>query len=77
MNALEITSKPYAQSEISSLVKDQLNNMSSWTIKTNALTGTGASRTTYSLGSSYAYVMIPDSDSVDNAKQEIEDVMGE
>lgn len=65
------------QNEISSLVKDQLNNMSSWTIKTNSLTGTGASRTTYSLGNIYSYVMIPDSDSVDAAKQEIKDVMGE
>jgi len=37
------------QNEISDLVKNQLDNMSSWTIKTNALTGTGASRTTYSL----------------------------
>lgn len=65
------------QNEISDLVKNQLDNMSSWTIKTNALTGTGASRTTYSLGSSYAYVMIPDSDSVDEAKQEIKETMGE
>lgn len=65
------------QNEISDLVKEQLNNMSSWSIKTNSLTGTGASKTTYSLGSSYAYVMIPDSDSVENAKQEIENVMGE
>ena len=78
LNALEDNFQTnIAQSEISSLVKDQLNNMSSWTIKTNALTGTGASRTTYSLGSSYAYVMIPDSDSIDEAKQEIKDIMGE
>ncbi len=78
LNALEGTFQTnIEQSEISSLVKDQLNNMSSWTIKTNALTGTGASRTTYSLGSSYAYVMIPDSDSVDVAKEEIQEVMGE
>lgn len=65
------------QNEISDLVKNQLDNMSSWTIKTNSLTGTGASRTTYSLGNIYSYVMIPDSDSVDAAKQEIKDVMGE
>lgn len=78
LNALEDNFQTnIAQSEISSLVKDQLNNMSSWTIKTNALTGTGASRTTYSLGNNYSYVMIPDSDSVDEAKQEIKDVMGE
>ncbi len=78
LNALEDNFQTnIAQSEISSLVKGQLNNMSSWTIKTNALTGTGDSRTTYSLGSSYAYVMIPDSSSVNNAKQEIKEVMGE
>ena len=78
LNALEDNFQTnIAQSEISSLVKGQLNNMSSWTIKTNALTGTGDSRTTYSLGSSYAYVMIPDSSSVNSAKQEIKEVMGE
>ena len=51
--------------------------MSSWTIKTNALTGTGAYRSTYSLGSLQSYVMIPDDSSVAEAKTEIDDVLGE
>lgn len=65
------------QSEISNLVKDQLNNMSSWTIRNNSLTGTGAYRSTYSLGSLQSYVMIPDDSSVAEAKNEIDDVLGE
>lgn len=78
LNALEDNFQTnIAQNEISSLVKEQLNNMSSWSIKSNSLVGTGASRTTYSLGNVYSYVMIPDSDSVDEAKQEIKNIMGE
>ena len=65
------------QSEISNLVKDQLSNMSSWTIKNNALTGTGDSRTTYSMGSVRSYVMIPNESSVAEAKKEIQDILGE
>ncbi len=59
------------QDEISNLVKDQLNNMSSWSIETNALTGTGGYEPTYSMGSLQSYVMYPDESSVENAKQEI------
>ena len=65
------------QEEISSLVKGQLNDMSSWTIKNNSLTGTGATSTTYSMGSQKLYVMIPSSTSVQEAKEKIADVMGE
>lgn len=64
------------QDEISSLVKGQLSNMSSWTIKNNALTGTGANTTTYSMGNQLLYTMIPDSNSVAEAKQQIKNVMG-
>lgn len=63
------------QSEISSLVKGQLNNMSSWTIKTNSLTGTGVNNTTYSMGSQLLYTMVPDRTSVSEAKQKIKDIM--
>lgn len=65
------------QNEISNLVKGQLENMSSWTIKSNSLTGTGASKSTYSYGSELLYVMIPDATSVQQAKDKISDVMGE
>lgn len=63
------------QDEISSLVKGQLNNMSSWTIKTNSLTGTGVNNTTYSMGSQLLYTMVPNTDSVAEAKQKIKDIM--
>ena len=65
------------QDEISGLVREQLNNMSSWKITTNALTGTGANSTTYSMGSQQLYVMVPNSTSVTEAMQKIEEVMGE
>ena len=65
------------QNDISNLVKDQLNNMSSWTIKNNALTGTGSYGPTYSMGSTRLYIMLPDESSVTEAKQEINDVLGE
>lgn len=66
-----------AQDDISSLVKDQINNMSSWTIKSNSLTGTGASSSTYSMGSTKLYVMVPNSTSVTSAKEKIDEVLGE
>lgn len=65
------------QRDISKLVKDQLDNMSSWTIKTNSLSGTGTYGPTYSMGSQKLYVMLPDSTSVDIAKEKINYLMGE
>ena len=65
------------QNEISDLVKSQLNDMSSWTIKNNALVGTGSYGPTYSMGSTRLYIMLPDDSSVANAKEEIDEVMGE
>lgn len=64
------------QSEISKLVKNQLENMSSWTVKSNSLTGTGSYGPTYSMGSQELYIMLPDSTSVQNAKSQIKTVMG-
>ena len=63
------------QDEISQLVKGQLNDMSSWTIKNNSLAGTGANNTTYSMGSQLLYTMVPDATSVTEAKQKIKDIM--
>lgn len=65
------------QNDISNLVKDQLQNMTPWKIKNNALSGTGASSSTYSMGSQKLYVMIPDTTSVEKAKDQIKSVMGE
>ena len=64
-------------SDISSIVKEQLNSMPSWNITTNTLIGTGSYDVTYSCGSQKLYVMVPNSESVEDAKQKINTVMGE
>jgi anionic cell wall polymer biosynthesis LytR-Cps2A-Psr (LCP) family protein len=58
--------------EIADLVRMQLSDMSSWDVRQYAVIGTGDSRTTYSVPNQKAYVMIPDEDSVDKAKELIE-----
>ncbi len=69
------TSLPY--DIISKLVSDQLDSGAGWDIQTYAVTGTGASKTTYSAPSSHAYVMIPDQATVDLAKTYINDVLAD
>ena len=64
-----------SQDEISTLVKGQLDNMSSWNISMNSLTGVGTMAPTYSAGSQLLSVMIPDEDSVTEAKTKIETVL--
>ena len=64
------------QKDISNLVKSQLEDMSSWTIKNYALTGTGSYESTYSIGSLKSYVMIPNDTSVINAKEKINTILG-
>lgn len=63
------------QNEISDIVKKQLENMPSWKIETISLTGTGATNTTYSMGSQPLYVMIPNEQSIKDARNEINKVM--
>lgn len=46
--------------EIGDLVKMQLEDMASWTIRSYAVTGTGGSDITYSVPGTYCYVMYPD-----------------
>ena len=65
------------QDEMSSLVRSQLSNMSSWTFKNNALEGTGSYGPTYSMGSTQLYIMLPNETSVANAKAKINEAMGE
>ena len=62
------TSMPYDL--IAEIVRDQLNNGGSWNIVSNSVSGYGDTRMPYSL-STYAYVMIPDQDSVDAAVAKI------
>lgn len=65
------------QDEITKIVKNQLDNMPTWTIKTISLTGTPATKSTYSMGSQELYVTVPDQKSVEEAKAAIEEVMKE
>ena len=64
-------------SEITSLIKMQIDDMSPWEIETNNVIGTGAMETTYTYKSRPLYVMIPDYDSVEAAKEKIRQVMEE
>lgn len=55
--------------EISSLVKMELSDMASWNIVQYSVDGWGDSKTTYSTPNSHAYVMIPNEDTINMAKQ--------
>lgn len=66
-----------SQDDISVLVKKQLQDMPSWKISMNSLSGSGASMATYSAGSQLLYVMVPNQASVTEAKDKINKVLGE
>ncbi len=61
-------------SEIKSIIKDQLNTMSTWKVKKQYVKGTGASKQTYSMPGRNLYVMIPNEDSVKDARDYILDI---
>lgn len=63
------------QDKIASLVRMQLNDMSSWSISSISVDGTGASKTTFSVPSKRAYVMIPDENTVQRARDAITAVL--
>lgn len=64
--------------KITTFIKYQLDEMPKWKIESIAVTGYNSSNYTYSMGRGRKlYVMEPDWDSVDRAKQEIKRVMGE
>lgn len=61
MNSLDgMFATNLSMSEISSLVKMQLDDMASWNVLTYAVTGEGGSAKTYSMQSEYLYVMYQD-----------------
>lgn len=63
---------------ITSFIKYQLDKMPSWNIESIAVTGTGASNYTYSMGTDWLlYVMEPDYDSVNKAIEKINEVLNE
>jgi LCP family protein required for cell wall assembly len=56
---------------INLLIKNQLNDMSKWSVESISVTGVGSHNSTYSMGSMQLYVMEPDIESLDNAKVKI------
>lgn len=59
---------------IADLAQTQLNDMAAWNITQISVTGTGSySSTTYSMPGWPLYVMIPDEESVENAREQIKD----
>ncbi len=70
MEGMFVTSM--SSDDIAALVKMQLSDMSSWDIRTYAVTGADSKNTTYSTPNTKSYVMIPDDDSVNKAKELID-----
>lgn len=67
-----ITSVSY--DEISDLAQFQLDDMKPWDIQTYSVNGSDSMNVTYSGGSEMLYVMVPNQDTVDQAKKYIKDM---
>lgn len=64
------------QTRTTSLIKQQINDMSPWSIETISLDGKGSSESTYTYGSEKLYVMIPDESTINEAKHKINEMLG-
>lgn len=62
------------QKDMTSLVKLQLKDGDSWNVLTNNLDGTNGLEYTYSYSATKLYVMLPSQDSIDNAKEQMQNV---
>ena len=60
---------------IAKLVRQQLSQGTGWDISTCSVSGTGKKASTYSIRNKKVYVMIPDQDTVDDAKEQMEAVL--
>lgn len=60
---------------ITLLIKQQLEDMSSWTIEKQSLLGYDSSNQTYSWPGQYLYVMIPDENSLNSAINKINEIL--
>lgn len=78
LNALEgkfVTN--FGTENITKLVKEQMKKMPSWEIEKYTLVGSDAHDYTYSYKSTKSYVMVPDTESVNTAKEKIKKVLEE
>lgn len=60
--------------KITELVKKQIDTMASWTLTSIGLDGSDGSEYTYSYSGQKLYVMIPNEETIENAKQKIKEV---
>ncbi len=67
----------FSSQEVYGLIREQLANPTAWTVQSYAVTGTGSKAYTYSLPNFEVYVMIPNYDTVNIAKEKIRAVIGE
>lgn len=67
----------FSSQEVYGLIRDQLENPTAWTVHSYAVTGSGSKAYTYSLPNFKTYVMIPNYDTVNTAKEKIRAVIGE
>ncbi len=63
------------QDKVSSLIKEQLQDLDKWNVSSYSLTGTDSNNTTYSMGNQKSYVMVPNQNSVEQAKTKIKTIM--
>jgi polyisoprenyl-teichoic acid--peptidoglycan teichoic acid transferase len=60
-----------SSSEVTGLIKQQMDDMRSWQTESISVDGAGAKASTYSMGAMQLYVMVPNQASLDSAKQKI------
>lgn len=61
--------------DIQELVKNQIDTMKKWNVESISVDGTGASEFVYSIPNSKVYVMVPDANSINEAKTKINNVL--
>lgn len=61
--------------EISSLARYELTDLKKWSVESISLDGEGAMLPTYSMGDINLYVMIPNEDTINNAKNKIDEYL--
>lgn len=65
----------FSSDEIYALVQMQIDDMATWSVESYSVTGTGNMLPTYSVPSMNLYVMEPNTDTVDVAKEKIKNVL--
>ena len=62
-------------SDITKLIRGQLNTAAKWTVTSTSVDGSGASEPTYSMGAQRLYVMIPNEASLQTARRQLQNAL--